>query len=206
MGAILCCLRGPDDEAPGCCLCLPWPFLNNDLQDSGPAARQRADTRVAPVEGRVPLAGSTGSGQDDAMNTFRCPPRPLPYDDPQSIHQMEQHPLVAGHDKGSTRFRKSFQLEESNNSDISSGRAAHKAHMSTLKAQSHGQKIVGTQVDVPSEFQDDCPICLEEYDYENPKIELQCNHNFHLGCIYEWMERSQSCPLCAKVMLFNEEQ
>jgi hypothetical protein len=91
------------------------------------------------------------------MNTFRCPPRPLPYDDPQFIHQMEQHPLVAGHDKASTRFKKSIQLE-GNNSDIRSARAAHR---STLKAQSHGQKIVGTQVDVPSDFQDDCPICLE---------------------------------------------
>ncbi|KAK1699585.1 hypothetical protein QYE76_016282 [Lolium multiflorum] len=204
MGAILCCLRGPGDEAPGCCSCLPWPFLNNNHQDSGAAARQRANTRVAPVQGRVPPAGSTGSGQEDSMNTFRCPPRPLPYDDPQFIHQMEKHLLVAGHDKASTQFQKSIQLEGSNNSDISSAHAAQKAHGSSLKAQSQGQKIVGTQVDVPSE--DDCPICLEEYDYENPKIELQCNHNFHLGCIYEWMERSQSCPLCAKVMLFNEEQ
>jgi hypothetical protein len=34
MGAILCCLRGPGDEAPGCCSCLPWPFLNNNHQDS----------------------------------------------------------------------------------------------------------------------------------------------------------------------------
>ncbi|CAM0874517.1 unnamed protein product [Alopecurus aequalis] len=202
MGAILCCLRGPDD---GCCSCLPWPFLNNN-HDSGAAARQRADTRVAPVQGRVTLAGSTGSGQEDSMNTFRCPPRPLPYDDPQFIHQMEQHPLVAGHDKASTRFQKSNQLEKSNNADISSARPAEKGDGSSLKAQSEGQKIGGTQVDVPSDCLDDCPICLEEYNYENPKTELQCNHNFHLGCIYEWMERSQSCPLCAKVMLFNEDQ
>jgi hypothetical protein len=86
------------------------------------------------------------------MNTFRCPPRPLPYDgDPHIIRQMEQHPLVAGHDKASTQFQKSIQLEESNNSHIrSAARAAEKA-----------QKIGGTQVDVPSDSRDDCPICLE---------------------------------------------
>jgi hypothetical protein len=131
------------------------------ISPQGAAARQRADTRVAPVQGRVPLAGSTGSGQEDSMNTFRCPPRPLPYDDPQFIRQMEQHPLVAGHDKASTQFQKSIQLEESNNSHISSARAAEKAHGSSLKAQSQGQKIGGTQVDVLSDSQDDCPICLE---------------------------------------------
>uniref|UniRef100_A0ACD5W851 Uncharacterized protein n=2 Tax=Avena sativa TaxID=4498 RepID=A0ACD5W851_AVESA len=205
MGAILCCLRGPDEEAPGCCLCLPWPFLNNNHHDSvsGAAARQRADTRVAPVQGRLPPAASAASGQEDSMNTFRCPPRPLPYDDPQFTHQTEQHPLV---DKASTQFQKANQLEQSKNADITSARTAQKADGSSLKAQSQGQKIGGTKVDVPSDSQDDCPICLEEYDYENPKIELQCNHKFHLGCIYEWMERSQSCPLCAKVMLFNEDQ
>jgi hypothetical protein len=27
----------------------------------------------------------------------------------------------------------------------------------------------------------------------------KCSHHFHLGCIYEWMERSESCPVCGKV-------
>ena len=95
------------------------------------------------------------------MNTFHCPPRPLPYEDPQFIHQMEQRPLVAGHDKASTQFQKSNQLEESNNADISSARTAQKGDGSSLKAQSVGQKIGGTQVDVPSDCQDECSICLE---------------------------------------------
>ncbi|CAI0454463.1 unnamed protein product [Linum tenue] len=32
----------------------------------------------------------------------------------------------------------------------------------------------------------------------------KCSHHFHLGCIYEWMERSDSCPVCGKVMAFDE--
>ncbi|KAL8106058.1 hypothetical protein AgCh_029744 [Apium graveolens] len=45
----------------------------------------------------------------------------------------------------------------------------------------------------------ECPTCLEEYTDENPKITSKCNHNFHLGCIYEWMERSTTCPICSEV-------
>ncbi|KAL1807084.1 uncharacterized protein LOC108197701 [Daucus carota subsp. sativus] len=50
----------------------------------------------------------------------------------------------------------------------------------------------------------ECPTCLEEYTDENPKITSLCNHNFHLGCIYEWMERSTTCPMCFEEMKFLE--
>jgi large subunit ribosomal protein L7Ae len=55
-----------------------------------------------------------------------------------------------------------------------------------------------------SEDEDVCPTCLEEYTTENPKIVLHCSHHYHLGCIYEWMERSENCPVCGKVMSFDE--
>ncbi|KAK9707149.1 hypothetical protein RND81_07G176000 [Saponaria officinalis] len=51
---------------------------------------------------------------------------------------------------------------------------------------------------------DECPTCLEEYDAENPKIITECSHHFHLSCIYDWMERSNTCPVCSKVMVFHE--
>ncbi|KAK1438611.1 hypothetical protein QVD17_04420 [Tagetes erecta] len=47
---------------------------------------------------------------------------------------------------------------------------------------------------------EECPTCLEEYDEENPKIITKCEHHFHLSCILEWMERSDTCPVCDKVM------
>ncbi|MED6170900.1 hypothetical protein PIB30_035581 [Stylosanthes scabra] len=46
------------------------------------------------------------------------------------------------------------------------------------------------------EDEDACPICLEEYDAENPKLTTKCHHYFHLACILEWMERSETCPVC----------
>lgn len=55
-----------------------------------------------------------------------------------------------------------------------------------------------------SEDEDVCPTCLDEYTLENPKIMTGCSHHFHLGCIYEWMERNESCPICGKEMEFCE--
>ncbi|ERN11476.1 E3 ubiquitin-protein ligase At3g02290 [Amborella trichopoda] len=54
------------------------------------------------------------------------------------------------------------------------------------------------------EDEDCCPTCLEGYNADNPKIMTKCKHHYHLSCIYEWMERSNTCPLCEQVMEFNE--
>ncbi|RWW26817.1 hypothetical protein GW17_00008785 [Ensete ventricosum] len=53
-----------------------------------------------------------------------------------------------------------------------------------------------------SEDEDVCPTCLEEYRDDNPRTTLQCTHHFHLSCIYEWMERSETCPVCGRVSSF----
>lgn len=53
------------------------------------------------------------------------------------------------------------------------------------------------------EEEDVCPTCLEEYDAENPKIITKCEHHFHLSCILEWMERSDTCPVCDQEMIFD---
>ncbi|CAN8230885.1 unnamed protein product [Cochlearia groenlandica] len=51
---------------------------------------------------------------------------------------------------------------------------------------------------------DECPICLEEYEGENPRLLTKCGHDFHLACILEWMERSEACPVCDKELVFAE--
>ncbi|XP_024005541.1 E3 ubiquitin-protein ligase ATL6 [Eutrema salsugineum] len=51
---------------------------------------------------------------------------------------------------------------------------------------------------------DECPICLEEYESENPKLLTKCGHDFHLACILEWMERSEACPVCDKELVLNQ--
>lgn len=39
---------------------------------------------------------------------------------------------------------------------------------------------------------------------ENPAIETKCHHKFHLACIFEWLERSKTCPVCSRKMEFEE--
>lgn len=58
-------------------------------------------------------------------------------------------------------------------------------------------------VGLKTEEEDVCPICLEEYDTENPKLTTKCEHHFHLACILEWMERSEACPVCDQEMIFD---
>jgi hypothetical protein len=40
---------------------------------------------------------------------------------------------------------------------------------------------------------DVCPICYEEL---NENIAIDCGHQFHHDCIYEWLKHQQNCPLC----------
>ncbi|XP_061337290.1 probable E3 ubiquitin-protein ligase RHB1A [Gastrolobium bilobum] len=62
-------------------------------------------------------------------------------------------------------------------------------------------KMAETTILVKEE--DECPICLEEYDAENPKLSTKCDHHFHLACILEWMERCETCPVCDQDTVFN---
>lgn len=49
---------------------------------------------------------------------------------------------------------------------------------------------------VHEEEPDVCCICLEEYNADNPMFRGECRHHFHLSCLMEWKQRSNSCPMC----------
>ncbi|XP_023007709.1 E3 ubiquitin-protein ligase SIS3-like isoform X1 [Cucurbita maxima] len=42
----------------------------------------------------------------------------------------------------------------------------------------------------------ECPICLEEFHEGNEVRGLPCAHNFHVGCIDEWLRLNVKCPRC----------
>ncbi|KAL4858217.1 E3 ubiquitin-protein ligase [Chlorella vulgaris] len=52
--------------------------------------------------------------------------------------------------------------------------------------------------------EDVCPTCLDPYTEHNPKVLTRCSHHFHLPCLYEWLERSETCPVCSRAMAFEE--
>jgi hypothetical protein len=51
---------------------------------------------------------------------------------------------------------------------------------------------------------DQCSVCLEEISSqetqttsgEKAAVRTNCNHIFHNGCVQQWLETNDSCPLC----------
>jgi hypothetical protein len=44
-----------------------------------------------------------------------------------------------------------------------------------------------------------CSICFESCnDNQQACCQLECKHKFHTSCIFKWMSKNNSCPLCRK--------
>ncbi|KAK3155685.1 hypothetical protein QOZ80_2BG0206310 [Eleusine coracana subsp. coracana] len=113
-----------------------------------------------------------------APDTYRAPPAPLPYNVGLTV---EKKPDL---EKSEIKTKTDEQLEP-------------------LKLDESESCKKGAPEDKPDE-EDVCPICLEEYDEENPRSITKCQHHFHLCCILEWMERSDTCPVCDKITQIDE--
>ncbi|KAJ9171406.1 hypothetical protein P3X46_014781 [Hevea brasiliensis] len=130
-------------------------------------------------------------------DTFRSPPAPLPYDvilgGPRSSDSESVRETISG---GSFETLATCEdLEE----------PACKTLASSLPVSPKKPEISKSIEAIVSatEEEDACPICLEEYDTQNPKFFTKCEHHFHLSCILEWMERSETCPICDQEMVFD---
>ncbi|KAJ0981942.1 hypothetical protein J5N97_010197 [Dioscorea zingiberensis] len=221
MGSLLCCLRADDVEEEHAnsdtlvsrqCICLRC-LIQQLSHAQYIVLFQRGELHAGPASvRRLPSSASDIAAEDSSLpNTYRSPPRPLPYDDPRCSRPRER--LTSRRDKCSSHsHEESEPLRRGfDQSDVET--IADKEKQSGSK--NEGVKLCcsnsstdatsgSTYYFSSSEDEDVCPTCLEEYTSENPKIVMQCSHHFHLGCIYEWMERSEACPVCGKVMVFNE--
>ncbi|XP_047319836.1 probable E3 ubiquitin-protein ligase RHB1A [Impatiens glandulifera] len=122
-------------------------------------------------------------------DTYRTPPAPIPYDalfgcgsssDSESLRE------TISCSSFETIISTALDLKEAETSSMESPR---KSKVEPLKPDEFVDNLVTEEEDV-------CPICLEEYIEEDPKILTRCKHHFHLECILEWMERSDVCPIC----------
>ncbi|KAL5160968.1 putative E3 ubiquitin-protein ligase RHB1A [Glycine soja] len=131
-------------------------------------------------------------------DTYHPPPAPLPYDmvlgGPASTDSESGRETVSG-----SSFETLITCKDPEESDCKI--KANSAPISPSKAGLSKSKEFHALV---TEEEDGCPICLEEYDVENPKTLTKCEHHFHLSCILEWMERSDSCPICDQEMIFDQ--
>ncbi|KAK9143804.1 hypothetical protein Syun_013204 [Stephania yunnanensis] len=148
-------------------------------------------------------------------DTYRAPPAPMPYDADMGRPQTPQQRSL---ESGSKKNEAVDQTNSESNEETVTGSALEtlatcegakevdcKNHQDTVLLSSKESEIESSKLSEPiasAKEEEDCPICLEEYDVENPRIVTKCDHHFHLSCILEWMERSDTCPVCDQETVF----
>ncbi|XP_076910488.1 putative E3 ubiquitin-protein ligase RHB1A [Bidens hawaiensis] len=178
-------------------------------------------------EERQPLSSSNGAASTGLLvdtnletsipDTYRPPPAPIPYDvsvgpprsplnsnreasgvkqDPpvQTNNESVGEITIGNNDETVTKEAKGSDCKEVTTIEL----VATKETDDELEKSGELKKPSG-----PILPPEECPTCLEEYDEDNPKIITKCEHHFHLACILEWMERSDTCPVCDQEMIID---
>ncbi|XP_010935775.1 probable E3 ubiquitin-protein ligase RHB1A isoform X2 [Elaeis guineensis] len=204
MGGCCCCSsrRAEADRAP------VYYYCPQDLEEREPLSTNRGTSSVVSSGLLVDTNLETST-----PGTYRAPPAPLPYDvgltsSQTSPGNLENRPIKIDH----------VQAADSQPIGETDGRLEGSDTCQTLSKSDCKSKTVfeheppetedePSKVDAPivsvTDDEDVCPTCLEEYDAENPRILTKCEHHFHLSCILEWMERSDTCPVCDQIMVID---
>lgn len=225
MGSVCCCLRddcedyvNPNSAVYRNCICVRC-FMQNCLRMYTSLFQRGEEHAISSSAQGTANLTSSASNDNSLIDMYRSPPRPLPYDADPRYLRLQREGLVSRREKGSSHGHEETEPLRSNNlsdadsdSYTSGGKrndilreGQYKEYNSKSSLKLTTPKVTSGYTHVYSSSEDDevCPTCLEEYTPENPKIVTNCSHHFHLGCIYEWMERSESCPVCGKVMEFE---
>ncbi|KAL0918798.1 hypothetical protein M5K25_010834 [Dendrobium thyrsiflorum] len=225
MGAFCCCLCGEDFEEythPSNpvyrhCICLRY-FLHQLFYGFGPTFH-RVDGRTSASNVATPLTSTAviTTSVDTSLSDTQClVPRPPPFESDSRYSRSQRDGLISRRDKAVNHSQDNQHIRRSGSStdveQLAGGKKRNSVNSEEESKVSHFEmeenlpgKIYSTGNALKNlEDEDVCPTCLEEYNPENPKIKTECSHHFHLSCIYEWMERSDSCPICGKEMEFCE--
>ncbi|XP_010556081.1 PREDICTED: E3 ubiquitin-protein ligase At3g02290-like [Tarenaya hassleriana] len=136
----------------------------------------------------------------------RHSPSPLPRNSlsEHSYTRVQRDGLIFRRDKSMTNLREASQPLRRNKSSSSIESSGHGKKWNSVDPREDAAERTSSVLNLSSEDEDFCPTCLDGYTPENPKILTKCSHHFHLSCIYEWLDRSDLCPICGKEMEFNE--
>ncbi|PSS04368.1 E3 ubiquitin-protein like [Actinidia chinensis var. chinensis] len=125
-------------------------------------------------------------------DTYRPPPAPIPYDVVLGrAHSTDSESL--GETINGSDFENPSTCVDGTDYDCTTDNDILVS--SPKKFELEVKKSIDLKVSATEE-EDVCPTCFEDYDAQNPKITTKCNHHFHLSCILEWMEKSDTCPIC----------
>lgn len=51
----------------------------------------------------------------------------------------------------------------------------------------------------------ECPICREELKDLDLAIS-ECKHKFHFNCLFRWIKKSNTCPICRQQLVCEEKE
>ncbi|XP_051119585.1 E3 ubiquitin-protein ligase At3g02290-like isoform X2 [Andrographis paniculata] len=152
-------------------------------------SKNREDNRApaildnpAPEEQMPPPDQATADPRVDnpLPPSYVSPPMPLPFDAYEA------------------RLKQPLESDE--------GGETNAAHEASLDVEDENRKSgESSTLPVFDDEEDVCPICLEEYDEQNPKNMTDCDHHYHLSCILQWKEKNNTCPVCGKVNFLHSE-
>ncbi|XP_022760401.1 probable E3 ubiquitin-protein ligase RHB1A [Durio zibethinus] len=206
----------------GCCCCFSKGV---EINNAPPYYYYpRASDEHGPLSSHSGAASAFSTGllvdtnlQVSFPDAFRPPPPPIPFDAvlgppqtpsvAQGIHNSKSDEVVQTTNVDSSQETVGVNIRETSIKSEDTKEPDCKTQFSTEIESPKGLEVelskqVESIVSIKEE-EDVCPTCLEEYDAENPKIITNCEHHFHLACILEWMERSDTCPVCDKEMIFD---
>uniref|UniRef100_A0A0C9RWB8 RING-type E3 ubiquitin transferase n=1 Tax=Wollemia nobilis TaxID=56998 RepID=A0A0C9RWB8_9CONI len=224
MGACCCCcLRAHDYNGGGSGCCCGRSYYPSCLGCCcgmcNPTAEEQDSSSVQGASSSASAGLLVGVSLDTSIpDTYRAPPTPLPYDADVRYLRTRRDGVGAKNDKSGPVQSRDSQ-DTSGKTDEGEGEGAALAAFENLRSAEFKSQGMDSKPSSPGKCQpsklseivaladeeDVCPTCLEGYDKENPRIITKCEHNFHLGCILEWMERSDSCPICGQEMRFDEK-
>ncbi|XP_074581421.1 E3 ubiquitin-protein ligase At3g02290-like isoform X2 [Curcuma longa] len=207
MGALCCCPCPEDfDEYAYSsnpiyqhCICLRY-FFHQLLYGYG-ATFQRLDGRTNPTQIQTITSSTTSvsrSASDNSLSeAHHHVPRPPPYETDARYSRSQREGLVSRREKSMSHIQENLHILRRNGSSSTFETMASIKKRNIVESD---EECIHTQSE--SEKNQSAKAC--EYTPENPKIVANCSHHFHLSCIYEWMERSDTCPVCGKEMQFCE--
>ncbi|PWA80228.1 zinc finger, RING-type, Zinc finger, RING/FYVE/PHD-type [Artemisia annua] len=208
MSSICCWECGDDFETNSLyrhCLCLRFFF--HQLFTGYGALFQRIEGLPVSSPTQTTASSTVGFPLSATNDENQTTTRPLPYDSDQRFPRL-QRGLVFRREKSMTHFQDDSQsvteLTKRRSGIDSTDQDSKSGNLESLDKSLKVKAWEGLLYEQTSDDEDVCPTCLDEYTLENPKIVTKCSHHFHLGCIYEWMERSDTCPMCGKMMEFCE--
>ncbi|KAM3220819.1 hypothetical protein P3L10_020087 [Capsicum annuum] len=61
-----------------------------------------------------------------------------------------------------------------------------------------GLKIMKLKMENVAAFElgDICPVCLKIFEEESVVVITPCSHMFHRRCVFTWLSKSNTCPIC----------